>query len=142
MNPLFNDSHYLQELSSCLIQNLAHLIETRPRDPIEFLALSLKHHRRIHPRLVHTGQPTDDKTEKSKITSLAIVLDEVSCQLSIISSKVTENKQAKTMLLTNTNENDLIDEDNIDLKHKLFVHGEFLTDSAMVADLFDDDDIS
>ncbi|KAH9494695.1 hypothetical protein Btru_020269 [Bulinus truncatus] len=126
---------YMKDLSTCLIESLTQLLETRPRDPIEYLALSLKHYRRLHPlnsqgRQQHGMKTISHKASVFSPSQTPLSETDIVAPVGNISSEIdidNENKRTGKDLI-------LLDNDDI------FVHKDFLQ-QVTLDDLFDDEDL-
>ncbi|KAK0045701.1 hypothetical protein Bpfe_024824 [Biomphalaria pfeifferi] len=139
------ETEYLKkELSVCLIDILTKLVEIRPRDPIEYVALSLKQFRTLHP-FVNQGKQQCDLTSATEnahiISHFQSSLPTESYPTRFTSVLLQRNfKSCTTTTLDIESESSALESSSLECSD-IFVHKEFLS-HTILEDLFDDEDLS
>ncbi|KAK3753468.1 hypothetical protein RRG08_056359 [Elysia crispata] len=146
MTPLLNDLDYLEELTNCLTNALARLVQLRPPDPITFIERSLRHHRRLHPASYQgrEARSLNVSNEKTPIVSPDMP-DGCHEPRSDITPQAGETfkprgKQAIIDTAVDYGADFIVDDYSDSVDPSNIVHKHSKLDFRSIGDLFDDDD--
>ncbi|GFR69793.1 hypothetical protein ElyMa_005641000 [Elysia marginata] len=149
MTPLLNDLDYLAELTNCLTNALARLLQHRPPDPISFIERSLRQHRRLHPtqqqgRKSHRSAVSQENCPVASPDTVVHLNDRSAPDPSSSGASSTVTASLKRGLANRAqgHEEDFLVDDCFDSVSPAtnMVHETFKCDFSTIGDLFDDDD--